>query len=198
MPHERLSLPARVVIAHESDEMISTMRQALPPGIEVFATCATLRELADAYVRLSEGVVISGVHFPDGDALQTLIRVASETAHPVVIVTAERTLSVVEQAARDHVMAYLLEPPTPAELSAAVALAHLRFLEIESLRAEVKDLRDALERRKLTERAKLKLMSGGLTEERAYATLRQRAQDQRVKIHEIAAEILDDDAPRRD
>lgn len=184
-------LPQTLVVAHRSAEVISGIRSSLPDAIEV-KSCSTRRELREHYLALDDGMVISGVEFPDGDGLETLIAAAHDKAHPVVIVTGRRSLELVVRATQDHVMAYLLEPVDAAELHAAMVLAQQRFRQLEDLEAEVDDLRTALEDRKIVERAKGILMADkDLTEQDAYAMLRRHAQDRRVRLRDVARQIIE-------
>jgi len=75
-----------------------------------------------------------------------------------------------------------------SELRAAVALSYRRF-------QEVRKAREALETRKLVERAKGILMKRlGLDEEEAYRLLQRRARNQRRTMREVAQAVLDSDA----
>src|SRR5262249_56335324 len=58
------------------------------------------------------------------------------------------------QEVTDHVMAFLLKPVGEAQLKAAIPLALRRFEQYQALRAEAASLRQALEGRRLVERAK--------------------------------------------
>ena len=66
-----------------------------------------------------------------------------------------------------------------------------RFGQFESARKEAADLRQALEERKLIERAKgLVMRYGGLDEREAYRRLRRLASDQNRKLVEVAQAVL--------
>jgi two-component system, response regulator PdtaR len=81
-------------------------------------------------------------------------------------------------------MAYLLKPLRPAELAPALDLAVARF-------AEMRQLRQTLEERKVIERAKGRLMDRlDLSEEDAFRRLRRAAMNSRRPMVEIARALL--------
>lgn len=181
-----------VLIAHEDGDIRRDIRASLPTGIGVQAECESCAALRAMYPEANGGLVISGVAFADGDGLEALVAASREHPRPAVIVTDRPSLAVVERAMRDHVMAYLLLPVDPGELHAAMVVAKHRHDELMELREEVSDLREALEHRKVIERAKGMIMgSRGLSERDAYAWLRTTAQSRRARILEVAREIAD-------
>ena len=85
-------------------------------------------------------------------------------------------------------------PPAPeqADLEPVIALAMRRFEQFEALRREAADFRQALEDRKVIERAKGRLMEQfGLTEDQAYTRMRRAAMDRQLPLAEIAQRVLD-------
>ena len=88
-------------------------------------------------------------------------------------------------------MAYLVKPIKQADLEPAIALAIRRFEQFQQLRQEADDLRQALEDRKVIERAKGVLMKKAqLDEQEAFRRLQKLARDKNKKIVEIARSIL--------
>src|SRR5262249_50697508 len=73
---------------------------------------------------------------------------------PVILVTAHHDADVLARAAADYVMAYLSKPVKPVDLEAAIRMALVRFSHFQTLAREAADLRQALEDRKVIERAK--------------------------------------------
>jgi response regulator NasT len=88
-------------------------------------------------------------------------------------------------------MAYLVKPIRQGDLAPAIAIATRRFEEFKSLQRETADLRQALEDRKVIERAKGIIMKRtGLGEEEAFRRLQAMASDKSRKMVEIAATIV--------
>ena len=87
----------------------------------------------------------------------------------------------IERAEADHIMGYLVKPIKQADLEPVIALAMRRFEQFEALRREAADLRQALEDRKVIERAKGILMKElALSEPEAFRRLQKTASDRRT------------------
>lgn len=181
----------RLVVAHSSDDILQILRESLSERHQILASCNSVAELQSSIKRDKPDLVITGITFPDGNGLDTMIEIGEKDPLPSVIITASRSLKLVEKAMEDHVMAYLMEPVRPDELEAAIVVAESRFEQFQSLSEEVKDLRQALQDRKVIERAKGVLMADGMSELDAFKKLRSESQSRRLKMAEIAQEILD-------
>jgi response regulator NasT len=96
----------------------------------------------------------------------------------------------IERAAHEPVLAYLVKPVKEQALAPAIAIAVERFREIQSLRKEAADWKQALEDRKLIERAKGIIMKRtGLDEPEAFRRLQTLASSKSRKLVEIATAI---------
>ena len=92
---------------------------------------------------------------------------------------------------RDHILAYLVKPIKQADLEPAIGIAMRRFEQFQALRKETSDLKQALEDRKVIEKAKGVLMKkAGLDEHDAFRRLQKLASDKNRKLIEIAQMIL--------
>ena len=88
-------------------------------------------------------------------------------------------------------MGYLVKPIKQADLEPVIALAMRRFQQFQELRKEAADLRQALEDRKIIERAKGILMKKvQLDEHDAFRRLQKLASDKNLKLVEIARMVL--------
>ena len=89
------------------------------------------------------------------------------------------------------ILAYLIKPAKQADLEAAITIAMQRFEQFQTLRQEAADLRQALEDRKVIERAKGLLMKEvGLDEAGAFRRLRMLARDSNRKVVEVSRMVL--------
>src|SRR5262249_58644877 len=110
---------------------------------------------------------------------------------PVILVSAHQGPELIERAEADHIMGYLVKPIKQADLQPAIMLALRRFEQMQQLRKEASDLRQALEDRKLIERAKGILMKRGrMDEAEAFRRLQKTACDRNLKLVEAARMIL--------
>ena len=89
-----------------------------------------------------------------------------------------------------HILAYLVKPIKRQDLQPAIIIAMRRF-EFQALQKEASDLRQALQDRKLIERAKGILMKRtGRDEASAFQSMQKLASDKNRKLVHIAEMIL--------
>jgi response regulator NasT len=88
--------------------------------------------------------------------------------------------------------AYLTKPIVDRELEAAILLAATRHRELEALEAEVDRAQEALENRKLIERAKALLMTSlGLPEPEAFRRMQLAARRRNLRLVDVAGQVLE-------
>jgi two-component system, response regulator PdtaR len=133
------------------------------------------------------------VDMPGLDGLGAATRLAGEgLRRPVVVVTGVDDPTLVERSIGSGVGAYLTKPVNTRELEAALELAAARHAELEALEAEVSRARQALEDRKLVERAKGLLMAAlQLSEQDAFRRLQQTARERNLRLAEVAGRIVE-------
>ena len=111
---------------------------------------------------------------------------------PVVVITGVESPDLVDRAIEVGVSAYLTKPIDERELEAAIRLAAARHDEFLRLEAEVTRTEQALEDRKLVERAKGLLMDRvGLSEDEAFRRIQRLARDRNQRLAEIARTVID-------
>lgn len=133
------------------------------------------------------------IEMPNLDGLQAAAQLADEgLRRPVVVVTGVDDPTLVERAIATGVSAYLTKPVDSRELQAALALAAARHAEFQELEAEVERAQQALEDRKLVERAKGLLMSAlHLSEQDAFRRLQLTARERNLRLADVAARIVE-------
>jgi response regulator NasT len=182
----------RIAIADDEPEMREYLEETLTVlGHQVLHVAATGRELADCCRRIPPDLVITDIKMPDRDGLEAAAELRDVQPVPVILVSAHHDPELIERAMRDHVLAYLVKPIKQADLETAIALAMRRFAEFRALQRQADDLRQALEDRKLVERAKGVLMTrGGLSEPDAFRRLQKLSSDKNLKMSEVARMIV--------
>ena len=135
--------------------------------------------------------MISDIKMPDMDGIEAAGHIYRSAAVPVILVSAHHEQELIDRALADHVMAYLVKPIKQAHLEPAIAIALRRFAEFEALRKETADLRQALDDRKIIERAKRILMeTARLDEPSAFRRLQKLASEKNRKLIDIAHMVL--------
>jgi len=151
----------------------------------------TGKELIDRCSTEKPELVITDIRLPDMNGLDAAARVYDCAPVPIIVVSAFHDTELVERAERNHVLAYLVKPIKQQDLEPAIAIAMSRFQEFRAMRDEANNLRQALEDRKLIERAKGLLMKrAGLDEPEAFRRLQKLARDKNQKLVEIAQVIV--------
>lgn len=138
-------------------------------------------------------VYLFDIGLPGLDGLQAATRLAElGLRRPVVIVTGADDPALIERAISSGVGAYLTKPIESRELGAAIAVATARHEELRALEAEVQSGRQALEDRKLVERAKGLLMSAlQLSEPEAFGRIQRTARERNLRLVEVARAIVE-------
>jgi AmiR/NasT family two-component response regulator len=110
---------------------------------------------------------------------------------PVVVITGVQDPELIDRSIASGVSAYLSKPIDDLELEAAIRLAAARHGEFLALEAEVDRAHQALEDRKLVERAKGMLIDAlGLGEAEAFTRIQRAARDRNLRLADIAREIV--------
>ena len=133
------------------------------------------------------------IEMPEVDGLEAATRLAGDgLRRPVVVVTGVEDPGLIERSIASGVSAYLMKPIDSRELDAAIRLAAARHAEYRELEAEVDRAQQALEDRKLVERAKGLLMSAlDLSEQDAFRRLQLTARERNLRLADVAARIVE-------
>ena len=187
-----MTQPLRIAVADDEQDMRDYFVKILPAlGHTVVAAAADGQELLIQCRSTRPDLVITDIKMPDMDGIDAATRIYRERPVPVILVSAHHDAELVRRAELDHVMAYLVKPIKQADLEPAIALAMRRFEQFEELRNEAADLRQALEDRKVIERAKGLLMKKvPLDEPSAFRRLQKLASEKNLKLVEVARMIV--------
>ena len=175
-----------------SRDMRAYLQKILPLlGHEVVAVAKTGRELVEQCRSSHPDLVITDINMPDLDGIDAANEIYRWQTVPVILVSAYHDPELIRRAEADHILAYLIKPIKQADLEAAIGIAMRRFEQFQALRQEAADLRQALDDRKVIERAKGVLMKkAGLDEQDAFRRLQKLASERNRKLVEIAQMIL--------
>lgn len=187
-----MSRALRIAIADDELDMREFLDEALRRlGHDVVALAETGRQLVDFCRTSHPDLVVTDIRMPDMDGLDAARAIYEQEPVPIIVITAHHDPELVQLAEERHVLAFLVKPIKDADLAPAIAIVLRRFSELEALRRENQDLAQALQDRKVIERAKGLLMKQAqLDEEAAFKRLHKLARDQRKKIAEVAQMLL--------
>ncbi len=182
----------KIAVADDERDMRDYFQQILPLlGHQVVGVAETGKELVALCAQTHPDMVITDIKMPDMDGIDASVQICREAPIPVILVSAYHDPEFIRRAEADHILAYLVKPIKQADLEPAIGIAMRRFEQFQALRKETTDLKQALEDRKVIEKAKGILMKKtGLDEHDAFRRLQKLASDKNRKLIEIAQIIL--------
>ena len=190
--------PRRVVIAEDEALIRLDLKEML-----VEAGYAVVGEAGDgeSAVRLASelrpDLVVLDVKMPVLDGISAAERITADQLAPVLMLTAFSQRDLVERARDAGAMAYLVKPFQKADLVPAIEIAVARYEQMAALSAEVADLSERLETRKLVDRAKALLQSmHGLSEADAFRWIQKSSMDLRIGMRQVAETVLAQEGPK--
>ena len=156
----------RVLIADDESIILMDLREMLTNlGYLVVGEAGDGQSAVNMARELGPDLVIMDIKMPDMDGIEAAKILTTDGIAPVLLLTAYSQQDLVERAKEAGVVGYLVKPFQESNLAPAIEVTLSRFEEFRALEKEVKDLREALETRKVVERAKGILMdTQGLTE----------------------------------
>jgi response regulator NasT len=182
----------KIAIADDERDMRDYLQEILPLlGHQVIAVAQTGKELVDLCAQARPDLIITDIKMPDMDGIDAAVQIYRHSPAPVILVSAYHDPEFIRRAEADHILAYLVKPIKQADLEPAIGIAMRRFEQFQAMRKETTDLKQALEDRKVIEKAKGVLMKKtGLDEHDAFRRLQKLASDKNRKLIEIAQSIL--------
>lgn len=183
----------RILLADdESLRLLSLKAQLSELGFEVVGEATTGTEAVRLARETGPDLIFLDIKMPEMDGITAAAAISRERSVPIILLTAFSEAELVERAVEAGIFAYLVKPVAQSDLLPAIVLARARFAEFQSLREDYEDLREALQTRKVVERAKGILMERrGLTESEAFEYLQSHATRQNKQIHEIADAVIE-------
>ena len=146
-----------------------------------------LRRIVDA----DPDVICIDLENPNRDVLEQMFQVSRVVRRPVAMFVDRSDSDMIKAAVESGVGAYVVDGLKKERVKAVVDMAVSRFNAFNDLREELDRAKQALDERKVVERAKGILMKErGLTEEAAYALLRKAAMSDNRRVVEIAQAVI--------
>lgn len=181
----------RILVAEDETIIrIDLVEMLTEAGYEVVGEAENGLRAIELAQECNPDLAILDVKMPQLDgisAAEKIIQIA-----PVLMLTAFSQKELVERARDAGVMAYVVKPFSINDLVPAIEIAISRHRQMKSLEAEVADLYDRLETRKLIDRAKGILMKAlNISEPEAFSWIQKSAMDRRLTMKEIAVAVLD-------
>ena len=140
---------------------------------------------------LKPDVIIIDLENPNRDMMEHLFQLTRTVGRPIAMFVDRSDTASIEAAVDAGVSAYIVDGLKKERVKPILDMAVSRFNAFSRLQRELADARSALEERKVIERAKGILMKmRGLSEEEAFALLRQTAMNEKKKLSDIAQSVV--------
>lgn len=186
------SVKKTVLIAEDHAQTRRSLKQHLElMGYDVVGAATNGKEAVDLAFALMPSLIIMDVKMPEMDGLTAASLISAKLLVPIILVTGMSSEEIASKAVEAGVFAYLVKPITRKHLEPAIKLAIARYRQFQSLKSEVSDLKDAIETRKVIEKAKGIVMKRcNICEEDAFKLLQSHSQKENKKMYDIAESII--------
>ena len=182
----------RVIIADDESIVRTDLKEMLTNlGYLVVGDVGDGQSAVNLARELKPDVIVMDIKMPNMDGIEASRILTEEQIAPVVLLTAYGQKELVDQAKEAGVVGYLVKPFRESDLLPAIEIALSRFNEFKTVQQEVEDLQNALETRKLVERAKGILMdTQGMDEGEAFRKIQKMSMNTRKPMKEVAEAII--------
>ena len=182
----------RVLVAEDEALIRMDIVESLQDlGYDIVAQADNGEDAINLAAEHKPDICILDVKMPKLDGISAAEKI-SELKIPVVLLTAFSQKELVDRAIEAGAMAYLVKPFSPSELLPAIEIAFSRHSQLIALEADISDLNERLETRKLIDRAKGLLNEKmNLTEPEAFRWIQKASMDRRLTMQEVARTIIE-------
>lgn len=181
-----------VLVIDENDIRASIIERGLrEAGHERVILLSSMDGLVRRIVEIDPDVIVIDLENPNRDQLEHLFQVSRAAQRPIAMFVDRSESGMVAAAVEAGVSAYVVDGLRQERVKPILDMAIARFNAFTRLQQELAEARNALEERKVVERAKGILMkSRGLSEDEAFTLLRQTAMNEKKKIADIAQSVV--------
>jgi two-component system, response regulator / RNA-binding antiterminator len=159
-----------------------------------YANLTVVRDMQNLLRRIIEAdpdVIFIDLENPNRDVLEQMFQVSRAVQRPVAMFVDSSDSSMIEKAVEAGVGAYIVDGLRKERVKPILDMTISRFNAFSKLREELDRARQALDERKLVDRAKAILMKErGLTEEEAYELMRKTAMSEKLRLGQVAQGII--------
>lgn len=159
-----------------------------------YSSVTVVRDMQNLLRRILEedpDVIFIDLENPNRDVLEQMFQVSRCVRRPIAMFVDHSDADMIKAAVDAGVGAYVVDGLKKERVKAVLDMAVSRFSAFSELREELEQARQALNERKVIERAKGILMrEKGLTEEAAYGLMRKAAMNDSKRVADIAQAVV--------
>lgn len=182
----------KIVIVDESPIRAAILQEGLrEAGYTEVVHISEMQSLLARIYALDPDIILIDLENPSRDSLEQMFQVSRAVRRPIAMFVDQSDAASIQASVDAGVSAYIVDGLKKERIKPILDLCVSRFNAFAKLQDELDRTKNALEERKVIDRAKGILMKlKGLTEEEAYVLMRSTAMREKKKIGEIAQSIL--------
>lgn len=182
----------KIVIVDESAVRAAILEEGLrEAGFTAVERIGEMHNLLARIYALDPDVILIDLENPSRDVLEQMFQVSRAVRRPVAMFVDQSDSASIQASVDAGVSAYIVDGLKKERIKSILDLTVSRFNAFSRLQTELEKTRNALEERKVIDRAKGILMKAkGLGEDEAYGLMRSAAMRENKKIADIAQSII--------
>ncbi|MEA3537271.1 ANTAR domain-containing response regulator [Rhizobium sp. CC-YZS058] len=186
------SIDLRILVIDENTIRASIIEEGLKEaGHLQVSVIHEMQGVARLIETMDPDVIIIDIENPNRDMMEHMFQLTRMISRPIAMFVDRSDTASIEAAVDAGVSAYVVDGLKKERIKPILDMAVSRFNAFSRLQRELAEARTALEERKVIERAKGILMKmRGLSEEQAFALLRQTAMNEKKKLADIAQSVV--------
>jgi AmiR/NasT family two-component response regulator len=183
--------PDRVLVADSDSDTVALVGQELrAAGFEVLEAFDAPSAF-DACMAHTPSLAIVSYVLSGSTGVEIAQEITNRMSVPVVLMSAESGEAVIREATAAGVMAFLLQPVDARQLLPVVRIALQRARDLHALRSRAEQLNTALQGgRNVSMAAGFLMAMFHVGREEAFERLRRHARSNRVRLEDVASELL--------
>jgi response regulator NasT len=187
------ALPTRKLLLVDDDRLVlATLTQGLEAAGFAVVPAESVTEAEDM---LAGGTCIDlaivDVMMPERSGLELVQRLRDLDHIPFILLTATADAHVVEQAAQNGALGYVMKPVDVPKLVPAIKAALARSMDLRDLRMTQRQLQEALDaERDINVAIGLVMVKSKLGRSAAFDQMRKTARTRRLKLSALASELI--------
>jgi two-component system, response regulator / RNA-binding antiterminator len=187
-----MDVPLKIAIVEENPVRAEILKAGLrEAGHLDVVLIGEMQRLLQAIYDADPDVVIISLENPSRDTLEQLFQMSRAVKRPIAMFVDRSDRAAIEAAIDAGVSAYIVGSLQKERVQSILDVCISRFNAMARLQDELDKTKNALEERRVIDRAKGILMKAkGLSEEEAYGLLRKTAMNENKKIADIARSIV--------
>ena len=185
-------LDLKIVIVDESPVRSAILEEGLrEAGFTDVIRIAEMQNLLARIYKIDPDVILIDLENPSRDVLEQMFQVSRVVKRPIAMFVDQSDTASIQASVDAGVASYIVDGLKKERIKYILDTCISRFNAFARLQEELDRTRNALEERKVIDRAKGILMAAKkLTEDEAYGLLRSTAMKENKKIAEIAQSVI--------